>query len=60
MLKDYQSRIKKMEKTLSDIPQLEMDLLNIFERLQSISEIYTFFTSKRAEANIDLSRNEGY
>ena len=50
LLKDYQSRIKKMEKTLSDIPQLEMDLLNI-ERLQSISEnIYTFLLQKKSRS----------
>ena len=37
LLSDYKRRIVKMEKSLSGIPQVEMELLNI-ERLQSISE----------------------
>ena len=57
LLADYKRRIKKMEKSLSNIPQVEMELLNI-ERLQSISEnIYVFLLKKRAEAKITSSSN---
>ena len=42
LLIDYQKRIARMEQSLSNIPEVEMELLNI-ERLQEISEhIYIF------------------
>jgi capsular exopolysaccharide synthesis family protein len=57
LLTDYQKRIVRMEKSLSIIPTVEMELLNI-ERLQEISEhIYIFLLQKRAEAKINLSSN---
>tara|TARA_B100001758_G_C18416864_1_gene620792 strand:+ start:4268 stop:6607 length:2340 start_codon:yes stop_codon:yes gene_type:complete len=57
LLADYRSRINKMEKSLSNIPHIERELLNI-ERLQSISEnIYIFLLKKRAEAKITSSSN---
>ena len=57
LLIDYQKRIARMEQSLSNIPEVEMELLNI-ERLQEISEhIYIFLLQKRAEAKINLSSN---
>ena len=57
LLNNYRNRIAKMELSLSGIPQVEMELLNI-ERLQSISEnIYIYLLQKRAEAMITSSSN---
>ena len=56
-IKDFKQRIKKLENSLNDIPEVERELLSI-ERLQSISEnIYIFLLKKRAEAKITSSSN---
>ena len=56
-INDLKERISRMENGLSDIPQVERELMSI-ERLQSISEnIYIFLLKKRAEAKITSSAN---
>ena len=52
LITDYNNRIYKMDQSLSNIPEVEMELLNI-ERLQSISEnIYVFLLQKEQKLKL--------